>query len=70
LDKTVDARGLLCPEPVLLTKKAIEKEKGGTIRVLVDNNAARENVTRLAKSLGWNITITTREDEYEIVLTK
>lgn len=68
--ETVDARGLLCPEPVLLTKKAIEKELNGTVKVLVDNNAAKENVTRLAENMGWNVNITSQGNEYLITLTK
>jgi len=70
LDKTVDARGLLCPEPVLLTKKAIEKQLSGTVNVLVDNNAAKENVTRLAKNMGWNVNITSQENDYLLILSK
>ena len=70
LDKIVDARGLLCPEPVLLTKKAIEKQMSGTVSVLVDNNTAKENVTRLAKNLGWNVNVACRENDYLLTLSK
>jgi len=70
LDKTVDARGLLCPEPVLLTKKAIEKQLSGTVNVLVDNNAAKENVTRLANNMGWNVNVTSQENDYLLILSK
>ncbi|MCX7703007.1 MAG: sulfurtransferase TusA family protein, partial [Planctomycetota bacterium] len=42
--KLIDARGLPCPKPVILTKEAIEESSGGeVIRVLVDNAAARDN---------------------------
>lgn len=68
--ETVDARGLLCPEPVLLTKKAIEKELNGTVKVLVDNNAAKENITRLAENTGWNVSVASQGNEYLITLTK
>lgn len=70
LDKMVDARGLLCPEPVLLTKKAIENQSSGTINVLVDNNAAKENVTRLAKKMGWNVNVTPQENDYLLIILK
>lgn len=72
MDKTVDARGLLCPEPVLLTKKAIESLNSGTVIVLVDNNAARENVTRLAENFGWRVSVEVEEakGEYRLVLSK
>lgn len=67
MDKTVDARGLLCPEPVLLVKREIDKMTGGTVRVLVDNSAARENVTRLAENSGWSVSVTA--DGIEFILT-
>jgi len=44
----IDARGLPCPQPVILTKKALEEGAAGRIEVLVDNEAARENVLRFA----------------------
>ncbi len=42
----VDARGLQCPQPVVLTSKAITV--ADQVTVIVDNAVARENVTRLA----------------------
>ena len=47
-DKTVDARGLSCPEPVLLAKQAIDSLDTGTIEVIVDTVTSRENVSRMA----------------------
>ena len=66
---TVDVRGLACPIPVIRTKKALEGMEQGTVSVLVDEAAARENVIRLAAHMGcserweaheggWLITIT------------
>ena len=43
---TVDARGLACPEPVLLAKKAIAENEDVT--VIVDNEITVENIRRLA----------------------
>ena len=44
----IDARGLSCPQPVVLTNRAIEA--GATnLDVLVDNEVSKENVLRLAK---------------------
>jgi TusA-related sulfurtransferase len=68
---TVDARGLSCPEPVLLTSKAIKKSGKGTIEVLVDSGTARENVLRLGKNSGWTVTVEPQADNsYLIVLKK
>ena len=48
----VDARGLACPIPVLMTQKELAKG-ADSVEVMVDNFAARENVTRLAESKGF-----------------
>ena len=53
---TVDAKGLACPRPVVLTKKALEANR--EVTVLVDNETARENVTRLASSGGCSVRVT------------
>lgn len=50
--KEVDARGLACPQPVVLAKKALEDIPEGEILVLVDTENARDNVVRLAESRG------------------
>lgn len=52
--KTVDARGLACPQPVLMTKKAFQE--ADEVTTIVDNEAARENVARLARHQGWQVT--------------
>ena len=69
----IDARGLSCPQPVLMTLdriKAGEKEK---LEVLVDTYASVENVTRAVKTLRWKIqdVVEVVEDsEYRIVIEK
>jgi TusA-related sulfurtransferase len=52
--KTVDARGLSCPQPVLLTQAAIKNMEHGAVCVLVDSETARDNVTRIAQKSGWS----------------
>ena len=46
MTKEIDCRGLACPAPVLQTKEAIEKEHPAIIKVVVDNEAAKQNVSR------------------------
>ena len=48
--KEIDARGLACPAPVLLTKEVIEKERPSIVKVIVDNEAAKQNVSRFLES--------------------
>ena len=46
--KVVDARGRACPEPVMLTKEAIDTGGFGVLEVLVGSESARDNVLRYA----------------------
>ncbi len=67
----VDARGLSCPQPVILTVDAIKSDLQGDIVILVDTDTARENVTRAAKSGGWQILdIQPEDDGYRIKIGK
>jgi TusA-related sulfurtransferase len=49
--KRIDARGLSCPQPIVLVDRAL-KEGNTDLEILVDNEVARENVTRLAARRG------------------
>jgi tRNA 2-thiouridine synthesizing protein A len=53
--KTIDARGLSCPQPVLMTLEEIKAGKADEIIVMVDNDASKENVSRAASSRGWTV---------------
>lgn len=50
--RTIDARGLPCPQPVILAKKAVEEGGFDELEVIVDNESARENVLRYASFAG------------------
>ena len=65
---TVDARGLACPQPVILTKKALEANSDVT--VLVDNPTALENVKRMAATQGCGIEVAENGGIFEIGLKK
>ena len=43
----IDARGLACPMPVLMTQKEIAKNSPAKLEVMVDNHSARENVNAI-----------------------
>ena len=51
----IDARGLPCPQPVVMTKKAMEK--ASDLTVIVDNATAEENVSRLAEGHGMEVKV-------------
>ena len=62
--KTLDARGLACPGPVLLAKKTIDDQRPATLTILVDNDAARENVGRFLASRGFAVSVERQGDDY------
>ena len=64
--KEIDARGLACPAPVLQTKNAIEEEKLSSIEILVDNEAARQNVSRFLKSQDFEVSVQEREGDFHV----
>ena len=67
----VDARGLSCPQPAMLARQALQKLSKGNLEVIVDNNTARENVSRIARNLGWEVDIGERsKDEIHLELKK
>jgi TusA-related sulfurtransferase len=71
MNTTVDARGLSCPQPVLMALEQMKQQAGGEIVVLVDTETARENVSRAAGSQGWAVKeIQTREVEIQLTLKK
>lgn len=67
--RIVDARGLLCPEPVVLTQIAM-KDGASAMTVLVDAVAAKENVSRFAASRGFSVAVSEKEGSYQLELTK
>ena len=62
---TVDARGLSCPQPVVLTMEALKKH-AEAYEVLVDNQTALNNVSRFAKNAGKTVSFTESGEDYII----
>ena len=67
--KLVDARGFSCPQPVIMTRNAIQ-EGAFPIEVLVETVTSRENVRRASEKLGCTVEVETLEDEYKLTLTR
>ena len=70
MEKTVDCRGLACPQPVIQTKKALDGMKEGKLVTIVDNQVAKENVRKMAEKLNIGVEIEEKEDLYHITLTQ
>jgi selenium metabolism protein YedF len=69
MEKIVDTRGLACPQPVILAKKALEEAK--EVLVIADNDEAVENIRRLANKMECAIAVAREEDgAFRIRLTR
>lgn len=66
----IDARGLSCPQPVLVTKKKMDEIDKGTFDVIVDTAAARDNISRMAENQGWQIAVQESGDEFILTISK
>jgi selenium metabolism protein YedF len=66
----VDARGLACPEPVVRARKALLESEAKSIVVLVDGDAAAENVARMARMTGCEVALEDRGGHFGVVLTR
>jgi tRNA 2-thiouridine synthesizing protein A len=70
MSKIVDARGLSCPQPVLLTLNEIKKINKGEFTILVDTDTSKENVSRAATTQGWQVEVNRVDEDYRLVLRK
>jgi selenium metabolism protein YedF len=68
--KEIDARGLACPAPVLHTKATLQEENHASLRVLVDNAAAQQNVQRFLESQGFRTVQAQKGPDYLVIGTR
>lgn len=66
----IDLRGKQCPIPVIQTKKALENNEKGTIVTIVDNDVAKENISKLAKSMNLKAEIKEAKGDFYIEIYK
>jgi len=67
--KLLDARGLSCPEPVIMIRKAM-MSKESEYEMIVDNPTSKENVMRYAEHQGYAVSITEHDGEYTLSMKK
>ena len=68
---TVNAKGLSCPQPVMMTKKALAGLEAGHVEILVDTATSRNNVSRFAENKGWRVDVEELDDGgYKVILEK
>lgn len=66
----VDCRGLSCPEPVIEARQALQQASGETVTVMVSNAVARDNVSRAAESMGWQVIVEEDGEDFMLSITK
>lgn len=64
----VDARGLSCPEPVLLTLDAIKQSNGDTVLTIVSNSVQRDNVETQAMRQGRTVSIEQKGQDFYLTI--
>jgi len=62
MNRIVDARGLACPQPVILTRRAMSEADSVSITTIVDNDTARHNVSRMASRAGYQVVVEEQAD--------
>ena len=67
--QTLDARGLSCPEPVVMMRQAMQSGED-QYQMLVDAPAARENVTRFAEHQGYRVSVAENDGEWTLDVKK
>ncbi len=66
----IDCRGLACPAPVLRAKETVEREEVDSLVMLVDNEAAKENVSRFLSRAGYTVWVEEQEGAIAVVGSK
>ena len=66
-NRVVDARGRSCPEPVLMTKKALAQQSG-RLQVLVDNQVVVDNITRFAQNKGLAVRVENKGSDFQLTI--
>jgi len=70
MSEKIDARGLSCPQPVIVADRKMKELGRGVFEVLVDTETAKENITRLAQQSGWKIETKQEGGDIRLLLEK
>ena len=66
----IDTRGQSCPIPVVMVQEAVKKGAPARLEVLADSRVAVENVSRYARSQGYQVAETAEGTDIKLTLTK
>ena len=67
--RELDCRGLACPAPVLQTKETLERDRPDIIKVIVDNEAAKQNVSRFLESQKFDVSVEEEGTGFHVIGT-
>ncbi len=70
MQKKVDARGLSCPMPLIQTKKALDSMEEGSVTTIVDNETAKENISKFARSMDYQFSVNKTQGHFTIDIFK
>ncbi len=70
MSNIIDCKGMNCPLPVINTKKYFDSIDKGSSITIVDNEVAKNNIVKFAKSNGFNHDVTTEGNLFHIKITK
>ncbi len=70
MNNRIDARGLSCPQPVVLTRDRMNEIKSGQFEIIVDNQAACDNIIRISEKNGWAVNTINEDDDIILTLTR
>jgi tRNA 2-thiouridine synthesizing protein A len=70
--KSIDVRGLYCPEPVFRTKMEVERLKiGDTLKIVADDPESEEDISRWVNRNGHQlVSLNKTENDLEFVIKK
>jgi tRNA 2-thiouridine synthesizing protein A len=70
--KSIDVRGLYCPEPVFRTKMEVERLKiGDTLKIVADDPESEEDISRWVNRNGHQLVSLNKNDkDLEFVIRK
>lgn len=66
-ETVLECQGLPCPQPVLKCRKAVEQDAPTRLTVIVDNEPARDNVSRFLGNKGYETSSTHHDGEYTVI---
>jgi selenium metabolism protein YedF len=68
--KEIDCRGKACPQPVIITKQAMEESAEEGLTIIVDNPGSCENVERFVRSQGGTAKVEKKGDDFYVRIQK